>query len=745
MSAETADPTRVPAAARSLLPLTIAALFLSAALLFAVQPMFAKMVLPRLGGAPGVWSVAMVFFQAMLLAGYAYAHLLVRHLSPRAGAMVHLAVLVTGLVFLPLGLAEGWGRPPDEGQIFWLLGLFAVSVGAPFFAIAANAPLLQAWYSRSGASGAQDPYFLYGASNLGSFIALLGYPILIEPQLRLGMQAWVWSGGYLVLGCLVALLALRSARGEAARAGAPSSPPPAVSQCLGWIAFAFVPSALLVAVTAHITTDIAAAPFLWVIPLALYLLTFVLVFREKQVPRPLWFATLLPILVAVVLLNLIMVLPLSMPMTLGLHLATFFVAAMAAHARLYAARPAADRLTAFYLFMSLGGVLGGAFAGLAAPYVFSSIVEYPFLLVASVAVLIAREPTLRIQLLAGLLIIAAAVALVAAAQATGYTVPPGRSAARDWALVAIACVAIVTVGLPVVSAAVLAFLILVGPAFEKGSRDGLVTRSFFGVHRVRDVSPNTRRLLLHGTTVHGAQRLEKGKLAGGPPEPLTYYHPGSPMAEALRILRDTNGWRLSPVGIVGLGAGSLACYREVGERFEFFEIDRKVVEIARDPRLFTFLSECAPDAPIRLGDARLTLADAPPGYEVLMIDAFSSDAIPVHLLTREAVELYFQKLQPHGVVLLHISNRHLDLEPVVAAIAHDLGLVAWLKQESLTPDGLAKGHSGSTVIVLARRDADLGSLPADGWTQVSGDSAVAAWTDDYSNILGLLLKKYAGQ
>jgi hypothetical protein len=729
-----------------------AALFLSATLLFAVQPMFAKMALPRLGGAPGVWSVALVFFQGMLLAGYAYAHLLIRFVGPKAGACIHIVVMLLGALFLPLALAAGWGRPPDEGQIFYLLGLFGVSIGLPFFALSANAPLLQAWYARTGAPGGEDPYFLYGASNLGSFIALLGYPFIIEPALTLTEQSQSWSIGYGVLLILIASLGLYANRGaitvEPVRA---VSPPATPLRRLTWVFLAFVPTALLVAVTAHISTDVAAAPFLWVIPLAIFLLTFVLVFRERPVIPYYLLAILLPALLVFVATDYLVRGLLPTLWLIGLHLLTFFVATMTAHSRLYALRPAADRLTEFYLWMSLGGVLGGAFTGLAAPYIFPTILEYPILLVLALAVLVRPERLDRGEIKASIAIVALGLLAAVFVWTSGKTLTLDDAQFFKIAVFVFVSVLLVFSRMwRLGTVAFFAFLMLVGGTAAPRSGTVELSRSFFGVHKIQDYASGLFRVLFNGTTQHGAAQIENHKPRAGWPEPLTYYHSQSPMAEVIRAVREAgHSVRLSPVGIVGLGTGSLACYKQEGEDWHFYEIDQQIVDIARNPNLFKFLTACAPDAQIRLGDARITLADAKDKYELLLIDAFSSDAIPIHLLTKEAIQLYFDHLTPSGVLVLHISNRHLDLLPEVGALARDLDLTAWAKQEETKPDYGPRLLATSQVVVLARYDQALGALPTlEGWTKMTNDPEQKehrVWTDDYSDIFGAFRRQLKNQ
>src|SRR3954454_12271539 len=389
-----------------LLPVLTAAIFLSAALLFAVQPMFTKMVLPRLGGAPQVWSVAMVFFQAALLAGYGYAHLLTRYAPGRPSVLIHIAVIIAASLMLPLSIARGWGQPPEVGEAFWLLGLFAVSIGLPFFALAANSPLLQAWFARTNHPSAKDPYFLYAASNVGSFLALLSYPLIIEPLIRLYDQTWLWTIGFYILILLIAgsgyllrdwldVPASQSPISAAASTSARTSPPtssptsfptsaPTWRDALTWVCLAAVPSGLLVAVTAHISTDVAAVPLLWVIPLALYLLTFVLVFASRPlVPHKLLVA-IQPIFI-IALAAVMIYEPVKMIVgVIAIHIGIFFVLALVCHGELARRRPAPEHLTAFYMWMSAGGMIGGIASGLIAPYTFNWIAEYPILIALAV-------------------------------------------------------------------------------------------------------------------------------------------------------------------------------------------------------------------------------------------------------------------------------------------------------------------------------------------------------------------------
>ena len=736
-------PPSTPSALRRAPALYAATLFVSALLLFAVQPMFAKMVLPRLGGAPAVWSVAMVFFQGALLAGYAYAHLLCRLLPPGRAALTHLAVLAAAALTLPIGVAAGFDVPPQSGVAFWLVGLFAASIGLPFVALAASAPLLQHWFAASGHAQARNPYVLYAASNLGSFTALLAYPFVLEPLLRLGTQARLWSIAFAALALLVAAAGLMVARRDsatvpaAAATDAPPSLTPSWADRLRWTALAAVPSGLVVAVTSFVTTDVAAAPFLWVIPLAIYLATFVAVFRERP-----WFdhatvARLAPIVVAPVAVTLLGSVKPHWLAAIAFNLLTLAILTLVCHGELYRRRPAAAHLTEFYLWISLGGALGGAFAGLIAPYAFNDIYEYPILIAAALLALPGFFAGGRAALLrraAPMLALAACVPL--AGMAGIGALAHGADGAAKIAAALLLVLIVLRRKQPAAVFGLVVFAFVFTGAWRPTFDHIATVRSFFGVHRVLETTGGTYRVLMHGTTMHGAMRVrgDDGTALTGRPAPLTYYYEGSPMSEAIAATRAAHG--LHDVAVVGLGAGSLGCYRKRAENWTFYEIDPQVVRIARDPHLFRFLSDCAPSAAIVLGDARLTLAASPSRHDLIVLDAFSSDAIPVHLLTQEAFAIYFTHLTPHGVLVVHTSNRHLDLAPALAAAAKAAGLVAFSKELDQGDLLSAQFKASSSVVVMARQRADLGALSArPGWRPLTPAASVAVWTDDYSNIL----------
>ena len=733
-------------------------LFLSALLLFSVQPMFAKMVLPRLGGSPSVWAVSMCFFQAVLLAGYCYAHALNRYAPHRWTPAIHLTLMGLAILALPIGLPAAWSEPPSGDAYFWLMGALAAGVGLPFFAVSANAPLIQAWFARSGHPHASDPYFLYGASNLGSLIALLAYPLLVEPLAGLGSQASLWTAGFvaLALGIAACGLAMALAKPEATRAqplatseGGVHSTGPMAADRLRWIGLAAVPSGLLVAFSSYLTTDIASAPFLWVLPLAAFLATFILVFCDTpKIPHKLMLVAQ-PVLAAGVMLGLAISSDAGWLLSLVAGSGAFFVTTMVAHRELYERRPAAEHLTEFYLFMSLGGVIGGMFAALVAPQIFSTIWEFPLLVVLGMAcrpgIFATRiDDDERRRLL---IVIFAAVFVL---NGVWFGLRAGMitkiAVVHFLILGSVGLFALLSAQKPLrqllataIMGATIAFL-------PSGINTGSSERSFFGVHWVSYTAGKQMRLLMHGTTVHGAERLIDPVTGNRPAEPVpaTYYHPNGPMAHGVRLVREGSGKTLGGlnVGIVGLGAGSMACYSQPKDAWRFFEIDPVVVRIARDPNRFSFLSRCEPNADIVLGDARLTIAkENAAKFDYLVIDAFSSDSVPVHLLTVEALKLYLDKLAPDGLLALHISNRHLDLIGVAGAITRAIpDLYAKLADDRVKDDGFDTAQSH--VVFVSRSKEIMESVSKLPFVLDLPDTGMSAWTDDYSDVLTAMLRKH---
>jgi len=758
-------------------------LFAGATLLFVMQPMVGKMILPLLGGTPAVWSTCLVFFQAALLGGYAYAHASTTRLRPSRQALLHLIVLAVPLAVLPLAVNPRLLRGGEANPVLDVLTLLSVSVGLPFLVVSATAPLLQQWFTRTGHPAARDPYFLYAASNLGSMLALLGYPTLVEPRLPLQGPGWLtqttlWSTGYGVLALLTALCALTlwwkpagatppaPPQGPDDAADAPTEPGPGWPRRLHWIALAFVPSSLLLGATTYITTDLAAVPLLWVLPLAIYLLTFILAFgRWPRVLHRVVVAITLPLVLLLIFL-MVSALPERIWITVLWHFGLLFVIALACHGALALDRPAPRHLTEFYLLISVGGVLGGLFNALLAPLVFSSLIEYPLVMVLACVLLHAGRGGAGLG--PGALRAAVSVLLVAALALVLYSESATLrvdfsflarvlewSSARvgDWLdPIERPLNKLLIYGPPLglawllrrrplhLGLALAAVLLVAGFVDARNSDQIRQSRSFFGVLRIsRDRDEKGYTELRHGTTLHGRQSLEPSRRA----EPLSYYQRNGPIGQLfVELDRRPGAVRMA---VIGLGTGTLAAYARPADRVTFYEIDRLVRDVAFDPRYFTYAVDArdrGASLRMELGDARIRLdavrRDRPEErYDVILVDAFTSDAIPVHLLTREALRLYFDMLGPRGIIALHISNRYLRLEPVVANLAED-GRYARLLQHGDTGD--VRGGVEASWVLLARRPEDFGEMASDSrWTVATLDPEprVGTWTDDFHNLLSV--------
>ena len=793
-----------PATQAALFTVTI---FAGAVLLFWIQPLFTKMAVPLLGGSPLVWNTAMVFFQAMLLAGYAYAHGLSRWLGARGQLVVHAVVLGLAALALPIGVGEGWRPDTNTPPAAWLMALLFASLGAPFFALAATAPLLQRWFSLGRHPQARDPYFLYAASNAGSVVVLLAFPFVLEPLLATGSQSAAWSFGFavLALGIVACGATLWRADSPAAwesfrpsrtsfavpgpvetGASGASGPtaenrfgtdtrvrPPGLTPTGGaswrhraaWLAYSAVPSALLLGVTAHISTDIASAPLLWVVPLALYLLSFVNAFARKPL-IPGWLAAR-AMAFSTVLLAAVFLWREPAGIFLPLHLGAFFCIALACHAELARRRPPAARLTEFYLFLSLGGLVGGAFVALVAPQVFDSVLEYPLCLVLAAVLLPARgvgrggrsapgwrtggaadEPAetndgrgvgarwgVARAVERGDLVVAAAIAaavLGATPLMDGLGLPFPRIAYAGL-LALLAVLALSRQRRPLALALCIAALLLGSVRPPWADNTVWTGRSFFGVYRVTESAEPARRSLMHGTTNHGGQWMPDEGIA----KPTTYYTASSPAIEVLEKIQErSNGLR---VGVVGLGSGALAYYRRTGERWRYFEIDPLVEWLATESGYFELMPRDGLAVPVVLGDARLSLAREPYGrFDLLVLDAFNSDAIPAHLLTQEAVALYMSKLRPDGVLLFHISNRILDLEPVLASAVTELGYAARTGRLTQVDTSANPTASASHWVAMAGAATALDDLElGDNW-QPLDLADQRRWRDDFSNLVGVI-------
>ena len=776
-------------------------LFLSALLLFWVQPLAGKMLLPLLGGAPAVWNTCLLFFQAALLAGYGYVLASTRWLSARAQVVSHVALLLVAALALPVLIDEARGGAPDEARpALWLLKTLALTAGPPFFALSASAPLLQNWFARTRDPSAKDPYFLYAASNAGSLLALLAFPVLFEPTLTLGGQSRAWTIGYCALVILIlacAFVALRAGK----QRGTTQNPDAreltndesdaqglTLKRRLRWALLAFAPSSLVMGVTTYVTTDIVAVPLLWVVPLALYLLSFVIVFARRRVVSRGLASKVLP--GAAVLLALVYLSGATQPawLLIFFHLLFLFAAALVCHGLLADDRPGARRLSEFYLWLALGGALGGLFNALVAPLLFNNVVEYPLVIVLASYL----RPAFRRERgrLLGLRLGARRDAVVSRFGVEGGDVtdegvavrneevldkdegdaveegrvslfdllPPlylGALAAalafmaRQFELHSVERAAL-ALGAPLFllnyffapkplrfAVGLGAIMLAAALFYESPGRVLHESRNFYGTHRVSSDESDSVHWLRHGSTLHGTQYREPSRAC----EPLSYYHRKGPLGSVFASLNAKENAR--SVAVVGLGAGTTAAYARAGDSWTFYEIDPEVVKIARDPALFTYISDCAA-VPVNIvtGDARLRLREAPPNvYDLIVLDAFSSDAVPAHLLTREAVALYLSKLAPGGRIAFHVSNRSLELERVALGVAEDAGLDArvFADERKSGDDGRDPNQDPSTWVVAARGAEDLGALASDTrWrTPAARGQRLEVWSDDFSNVVTL--------
>jgi hypothetical protein len=724
------------------------ALLLGAALIFLLEPMVGKFVLPSLGSTPEVWTTTVLFFQVALLAGYGYAHLTSR-LAPRRQALLQLALLALAAIVLPVGVPDS--HPPESGNpIPWLLGVLALTAGPPFVVLAANGPMLQRWLAGTRHRAGRDPYFLFAASNGGSLLGLLAYPLVVERVLTLDGQGELWALGYGLAALAVLASAVALWRTPAARAGdaapEPAGEPIAWRRRLRWLTLAAVPSSLMLGTTTYLTRDLSPIPLLWVVPLALYLLTLVAAFAPGANASRIafWSRRILPGVAILMAYTLAIGAQQPLFFLLGLHLLGLVVAGLLCHARLAEDRPGAERLTEYYLWLALGGAAGGVFNAILAPVVFPGLIEYPLAIVAACLLRPAapkkrpdllefffrdERPTRWMDYAVPVLLGAAIAGAMLLARDPDGSVPLGVRGA----IVGVALGLVVTSIRPVRFALALGVILIAAqvgavPGEKVLDRD----RSFFGIYRVVESEDGAVHDLYDGTTLHGSQRVG----ARGTPDPLTYYSRVGPAGQAIAQLpREAT----RSVAAVGLGAGALACNTGAGSRFTYFEIDPTVARIARNPDYFTYLRDCG-RPPIVLGDGRRSLARAgATRFGLIALDAFNSDAIPVHLLTREAVELYLSRLLPRGALMLHLSNRYADLEPVVGNIARDLGLACRIEHHVPTAAQRDRGYSASVWALLARRPEHLGPLAHQRiWRTCEDDPSARTWTDDYSNLLGVV-------
>jgi predicted O-methyltransferase YrrM len=736
--------------------------FLAALLLFSVQPLIARMFLPVMGGSPAVWNTAMVFFQAVLLGGYLYAHALGTKLQKhrKPALLFHGLLLLLPFAFLPLAIPANLTPPTTAQPLLWLLSVFAICVGVPFFVLSTSSPLMQRLFALTNHRDARDPYFLYAASNAGSLIALLAYPLYFEPNLALSQQSRLWATLYCLFVVCVAICCFIVARvppttqaeavpTETALNDAPIS----ARRRLRWVVLALVPSSLMLSVTTYLSSDVAAIPLLWIVPLSLYLGSFMIVFARKPlVPPQVWVRAL-----AILILPLVIAIAgrAGEPMVLlvTLHLVVFFLAAIVCHGELARDRPPASQLTQFFGWMALGGVVGGALNALVAPLIFSDVVEYPISLVA-LCLLLPRDLLidgaqkakdavngLRVNILDFALpaaVGALCLFLVFFLQKQGLSAGPAALGLM-FGLPAIACFAFSR--RPLRFGLGIGAVLWAGTFYTAGQASRFLDeqRSFFGVHRVLLSNDKKYVLLTHGATLHGV-----GQATGNRRAALSYYSKRGPIGDIFSVAnaRASKLGRPLRVAVLGLGGGAVAAYVEKGQEWTFYEIDPKVADIARDSRFFAFWNEAPSRPKLVVGDARLELKSAPAGaYDLILLDAYSSDTMPVHLLTREALSIYLDKLAPGGLIAWHISNAHFDLEPVVGQLARNSQLVSLTRKDDNLPESLQAQRivpSHFAVLVRQARDmGDLGSRPQ--WRPMRTDAPL--WTDEKSSLWSLLVRK----
>jgi SAM-dependent methyltransferase len=726
---------------QSMLVLLGATLFLSAFLLFWCEPMVGKMMLPILGGAASVWTACMLFFQSMLLVGYACAHQLGKIKRLPTQMMIQASVLLVGCAFLPIGFHVS--GQPSESPVAWLLIHLGLSLGVPFIAISATAPLVQKWLSTIPAAAGRDPYFLYAASNAGSLLGLMAYPIAVEPRYGVTAQSALWLRGYALLITVVGLSAVCIWR-EAQYSKGPDSAVDDHSACSPswrtrayWLTAAFVPTALMLAVTNHISFNIGSLPLLWVIPLAIYLLTFVMAFaRTIRIPTATIssFATLVlvgffPIVAAGESIQ-----PAAVWKLVACHIGILFSAALLCHSALADRRPATKYLTQFYFIVAFGGALGGIFAAVLAPAMFKTVFEYPLLiaLVPFFRHLGERDTPMRWRDAIDLTLFGSFVALVlyglldwARVDVTGFSLSWKDLTSHDnLAILAVQSAVILAMlffwrrllAFGIAFAVIVMVYSLILPHQFQSWPTVFAARNFFGVKRVLlDRNENMIRLL-HGDTIHGVESLEP-ELAG---QPLGYYHKTGPLGDVMEMLV---GRGRQHIGVVGLGAGTIAAYGGSLRHVTFFEIDPQVLDIARD--YFSFIRRCGGDCDVVIGDGRLQIqSQREREFDLLVLDAFNSDSVPAHLISREAVRTYLSQLKPNGVLLFHVPNRYLDIEKLVTSVVRAEGLQALIRE-----DYIAAVPEADELIDIPNRDS---------WKPVDKAVGIQPWTDDYSNLLSLL-------
>jgi len=723
-------------------------LFLSAALLFWIQPMFGKMILPLLGSTPSVWNTCMVFYQAGLLLGYVYAHASITYLGIRKQAIVHMGILLIPLFFLPITV-HGWVPPEKMDPVPWIFTLMAVSIGAPFFILSASAPMLQKWFSVTKHKSADDPYFLYAASNLGSMLILIGYPLFIEPKFRLLEQSNLWQYTYfaylaLILACAIILLKQTAGKKElnlAATEDTNDSYKLTNDQRKKWVLLSLVPSTLMLSVTSFISTDVSPVPLIWIVPLAIYLLTFIIVFSKNPFFKH---EQMIEVMPYVVLGGFVYIACKGYPIWVifSLHLLSFFVCTMVCHGELAKTRPPTKYLTEFYLWISIGGCLGGIFNTLIAPLIFKEIIEYPLALIFACFLKPPLDPSknkkedadIKNDIIWAVVI---GVSIIFINNLINETRTTNHNFLSNPFWLANALI----YGVPSLFVArkfasnptrfalgVAAIILVYSYQINQGQKTILRERNFFGIHRIGLDYSERIISLYHNTTLHGSQTIaDKDKCI-----PTTYYNPDGPIGQMFNAFKDDKG--KTNIAALGVGTGSVSCFGREDQQYVFYEIDPYIVNLNKSGKYFTYLLNSPPKIKFVYGDGRLRMKKAPKNYfDFIILDAFSSDAIPVHLLTREAMKLYLDKLDSDGIIVFHVSNRYLDLKPVIGNLAEDLHLVGIFED-----DGGDQFRMASRYVLVARKKEDFGSLLKDTrWQPLEGKLSLKVWTDDYSNIFSI--------
>lgn len=747
------DITRQSEVRRDLSPILLFALtlFSSASLMFILQPMFGKALLPLLGGSASVWNTCMVFYQSVLFLGYLYAHLISTRLGYRTHLVIHASILIISLYFIPVSIPEGSSPPATGNPSVWLLTTLLFSIGLPFFILSTNSPLLQKWFSKIGHHTSSDPYYLSIASNSGSLIALLSYPFLLEPTIGISQQQRFWSTGFLLLTVLIILcmMLLKQQHFQAdgqrkATAPLPLIQKPSLKVQFEWLLLAFVPSSLLLGTTNFISIDIATVPLLWVIPLALYLFSFILVFsRYGYAIHKKMFLAQPWIIISFLMYYFSNQKLASFTLELSLHLMVFFISIMVCHGELAKKRPTTDYLTQYYLIMSFGGMLGGIFNSFVAPLLFSSIYEYPLMIVFAL-LLNPIHKRIRLYLKANLSKIIFAMYLLA----FGVILSINVDQFDETFLIACAVIATIAAtyfyfkkatlylplfGLLVVSCAT--------PEKQQGNQLLHQSRNFYGVLSVKEMTDfklgnhnETIHEIYSGTTKHGLQLFTNLDTQC---TPNGYYSPQGPLGAIFTSYNDINDdWS---VGVIGLGAGEMAGYSKSNQDWTFFELNPAVVDLAKNTEYFTYLTKCIQNYGIEIGDARITLERQTRRYNMLVVDAFTSDSIPTHLLTQEALELYFSRLEPNGLLVFHISNRYLELKKVLADHAERLGLS--MRVQEFRPEQLEPLAYRSDWAILTKNAMALKPLLANDshhdWQAPLHYADARSWTDDFTSIMNV--------